>query len=113
MTASLVIQRGTTKAPRNMERFEVPFVPGQTVLDGLRYIRSELDPTLAFRFSCINANACKECMMVIDGKIAYACTTRLRDGEMKLAPLPKKALVNDLVTEIAPPDERLNLSTKR
>jgi hypothetical protein len=32
---------------------------------------------------------------------------------MKLAPLPKKALVNDLVTEIAPPDERLNPSTKR
>jgi succinate dehydrogenase/fumarate reductase-like Fe-S protein len=113
MIASLIIQRGASKEERKTERFEVPFVPGQTVLDGLRYIRSQIDPTLAFRFSCINANACKECMMAIDGKIAYACTTRLRDGEMKLAPLPKKALVNDLVTEIAPPDERLNLSTKR
>jgi hypothetical protein len=27
---------------------------------------------------------------------------------MKIAPLPKKALVRDLVTEIAPPDERLH-----
>jgi hypothetical protein len=26
-----------------------------------------------------------------------------------LAPLPKKALIRDLVTEIAPPDERLVL----
>jgi hypothetical protein len=26
-----------------------------------------------------------------------------------LAPLPKKALIRDLVTEIAPPDERLML----
>jgi succinate dehydrogenase/fumarate reductase-like Fe-S protein len=113
VTATLVIQRGSARAQRQVERFEVPFAPGQTVLDGLRYIRSQIDPTLAFRFSCINANACKECMMVIDGTIAYACTTRLRDGEMKLAPLPKKALVSDLVTEIAPPDERLTLSTKR
>jgi succinate dehydrogenase/fumarate reductase-like Fe-S protein len=83
------------------------------VLDGLRHIRSHSDPTLAFRYSCINANACKECMMLIDGAVEYACTTRLHEGEMTLAPLPKKALVNDLVTEIAPPDERLKLSTKR
>jgi succinate dehydrogenase/fumarate reductase-like Fe-S protein len=113
MIASLIIQRGTATGPRNVERFDVPFVQGQSVLDGLRYIRAHFDPTLAFRFSCINANACKECMMAIDDKIAYACTTKLRDGEMKLAPLPKKALVNDLVTEIAPPDERLSHSTKR
>jgi succinate dehydrogenase/fumarate reductase-like Fe-S protein len=48
-------------------------------------------------------------MMQIDGKIDYACTTRLREGTIEIAPLPKKALVRDLVTEIAPPDERLHL----
>jgi succinate dehydrogenase/fumarate reductase-like Fe-S protein len=85
----------------------VPFAPGQSVLDGLRYIRAHDDSTLAFRFSCINANACKECMMLIDGTVDYACTTRLREGEMTLLPLPKKKLIGDLVTEIAPPDERL------
>ncbi|MDB5503479.1 MAG: hypothetical protein JWR89_3381, partial [Tardiphaga sp.] len=57
--------------------------------------------------SCINANACKECMMLIDGKVDYACTVRLKEGTTTLAPLPKKALIRDLVTEIAPPDERL------
>jgi succinate dehydrogenase/fumarate reductase-like Fe-S protein len=107
MIATLLIRRGTPAAAPVVERFDVPFAPGQTVLDGLRYIRAQIDPTLAFRFSCINANACKECMMLIDGKVAYACTTRLHDGEMKLAPLPRKALIHDLVTEIAPPDERL------
>ena len=40
-------------------------------------------------------------------KTVYACTTRLVPGEMKLEPLPNKALIKDLVTEIAPPDERL------
>jgi succinate dehydrogenase/fumarate reductase-like Fe-S protein len=88
------------------QRFEVPFEAGQTVLDGLRWIRVHRDPSLAIRFSCINANACKECMIQVDGKTVYACTTRLVDGEMTLEPLPNKALVKDLVTEIAPPDER-------
>jgi len=112
MMAVLHIQRGGPSRPPSLERFEVPFTPGQTVLDGLRYIRAQIDETLAFRFSCINANACKECMMLIDGKVAYACTTRLRDRDMTLAPLPKKTLIHDLVTEIAPPEERL-VATKR
>ncbi len=107
MKATLIIRRGAAQAPAIDVRFEVPFVAGQTVLDGLRWLRSHVDPTLSFRFSCINANACKECMMEIDGTVAYACTTRLREGEIKLAPLPNKTLVADLVTEIAPPDERL------
>lgn len=85
----------------------MPFEPGQTVLDGVRWIRAHLDPQLAIRYSCINANACKECMVRVDGKTVYACLTRLREGEMLVEPLPNKALVKDLVTEIAPPDERL------
>ncbi len=112
MNAALLIQRGAAGEPHKIERYDVPFVAGQTVLDGLRYIRSHFDPTLAFRFSCINANACKECMMLIDGEVEYACTTRLHEGEMTLLPLPKKKLIGDLVTEIAPPDERLKAPTK-
>ena len=106
-TARLHIQRGAPGAARRTETFDVPFEPGNSVLDGLRWIRATLDPTLAVRFSCINANACKECMMVLDGAVVYACTQRLKEGDMRLAPLPNKALVHDLITEIAPRDERL------
>ena len=104
MIARLRIRRS---APERFETYEVPFEPGQTVLDGLRWIRVHKDPDLAIRYSCINANACKECMMRVDGKTVYACTTRLTEGGQTLEPLPNKALVKDLVTEIAPPDERL------
>jgi succinate dehydrogenase/fumarate reductase-like Fe-S protein len=45
--------------------------------------------------------------MLIDGRVDYACTVRLKEGVTTLAPLPKKTLIRDLVTEIAPPDERL------
>jgi len=106
-TARLHIQRGDRAGAPRIETFEVPFDPGHSLLDGLRWIRATLDPTLAIRFSCINANACKECVMELDGKPVFACTERLRDGDMHIAPLPNKALVQDLVTEIAPRDERL------
>src|ERR1700733_9635177 len=107
MKATLAIQRGLPGETPHIDSFEIDFEAGQSILDGLRTLCREVDPTLAFRFACINANACKECMMQIDGAIDYACTVRLKEGLTRLAPLPKKALVRDLVTEIAPPDERL------
>ena len=106
-TARLIIARGAEAGRQATEAFEVPFETGQSVLDGLRWIRVHRDPSLAFRFSCISANACKECMIEVDGKVAYACLARLEPRDMQLAPLPKKSLVRDLVTEIAPPAERL------
>lgn len=104
--ARLKIWRGESADAGRWEHYEVPFEPGQSVLDGLRWIRINRDPTLAIRFSCINANACKECMIELDGKTVYACTARLQPREMTLAPLSNKTLVRDLVTEIAPPAER-------
>ena len=105
--ARLNIRRGAPGESARIEVFEVPFTPGQSVLDGLRWIRANRDPSLAIRYSCINANACKECMMQIDGKTGYACTARLVAGVISVTPLPNKTLVRDLVTEIAPPEERL------
>ena len=107
MKATLAIQRGTPGAAVHVESFDIAFEPGQSVLDGLRALRREVDPTLSFRFACINANACKECMIELDGRTVYACTARLEPREMTLAPLSNKILVRDLVTEIAPPAERL------
>jgi len=104
--AILKIRRGSRGEPARWQSFEVPFEPGQSVLDGLRWIRVNRDPSLAVRFSCINANACKECMVEIDGSTHYACTERLEAREMTVEPLSNKALVRDLVTDIAPPGER-------
>jgi succinate dehydrogenase/fumarate reductase-like Fe-S protein len=106
--AQLKIWRGLDRATGRWDRYEVPFEAGQSVLDGLRWIRAHRDPSLAIRFSCINANACKECMIELDGKTVYACTARLEPREMTLAPLSNKALLRDLVTEIAPPAERFS-----
>ena len=112
-TATLKIWRGQDRTAGHWDSFAVPFERGQSVLDGLRWIRANKDPSLAIRFSCINANACKECMMVLDGETVYACTARLEPREMTVTPLPNKKLVRDLVTEIAPPAERFAVKEKR
>jgi succinate dehydrogenase/fumarate reductase-like Fe-S protein len=106
-TARLHVWRGLAREDGRIETYDVPFEAGHSLLDGLRWIRANREPTLAIRFSCINANACKECMVEIDGATAYACTIRLEARDMTVKPLRNKALVRDLVTEIAPPGERL------
>ena len=105
--AILIIKRGGAGKAQHEEAHQVPFEPGQSVLDALRWIRAHRDPTLAIRYSCTSANTCKECMVRVDGKTVYACTARLEEREMRVEPLPNKMLIRDLVTEIAPPDERL------
>jgi succinate dehydrogenase/fumarate reductase-like Fe-S protein len=108
----LKIWRGQSTTDGRWTTHAVPFERGQSVLDGLRWIRVHKDPSLAIRFSCINANACKECMMELDGETVYACTARLEPREMTLSPLSNKILVRDLVTEIAPPPERFAAKEK-
>ena len=110
-TATLKVWRGVDRKSGGFETYSVPFERGQSVLDGLRWIRANRDPSLAMRYSCINANACKECMMELDGETVYACTARLEPREMRLTPLSNKRLVRDLVTDIAPPAERFGTST--
>ena len=108
-TARLRISRGMPGGERCYDTFELPYEDGMSVLDALRWIRANLDSTLAIRYSCINANVCKECTIAIDGIVDYACTTRLRaDRVVTLEPLPGKAVLRDLVSETRPPKERLD-----
>jgi succinate dehydrogenase/fumarate reductase-like Fe-S protein len=107
-TARLRIARGIGGEPARYEEFAVPFEDGATVLDALIWIRNHRDPSLAIRYSCINANVCKECVIAVDGAVVYACTTRLvADSAMVLDPLPGKSRLRDLVSETRPPRERL------
>ena len=106
-TTRLKIRRGSADGPARHQVFDFEFEDGQSVLDALRWIRGNRDATLAVRYSCINANACKECVMRIDGRTGYACTTPLKPGVMVLDPLPNKRLIRDLITDTLPPDERL------
>ncbi|MPZ89776.1 MAG: hypothetical protein GEU81_17335 [Nitriliruptorales bacterium] len=69
-----------------------------TVLDALMWVREHRDPSLAFRFSCRCANACKECIAVVDGDRRYTCTVAAL-GEVTVEPLQNKPLLHDLAVD--------------
>ena len=104
----LNVTRGVGDGPSHQQRYELPEGAAASLLDGLRWVRENVDDSLAVRYSCINANACKECMMLLDGKVVYACMAHLHSGvEYDVAPLANKARMRDLISEIAPVKERL------
>ena len=105
-TAHLKIWRGNSREDGRYQEFDVAFEDGDSVLDGLVRIRLYQDPDLAIRFSCFNANVCKECMMLIDGKVVYACIAKLHEGRIQLDPLASSPLLRDLVTDTLSPKER-------
>ncbi len=74
---------------------------GPMVLDGIIWIKSKIDPTLAFRRSC-REGICGSCAMNIDGTNTLACTKGMDDitGAVKLYPLPHMEVVKDLVPDL-------------
>jgi succinate dehydrogenase/fumarate reductase-like Fe-S protein len=104
--AILRVQRGVPGEATWFDDFEVPYENGMSVLDALRWIRAHRDSSLAIRYSCINANACKTCMALVNGEVAYTCIAKLSPGIVTVQPLTKRPLVRDLVTDIIPEDEK-------
>src|SRR5919108_6642118 len=106
-TAILRIRRGAANEASRYQDYSVPYEEGMSVLDALRWIRAHLDSSLAIRYSCINANACKTCMALINGQVEYTCIAKLTPEVITVEPLPKRPLIRDLITDIAPEDEKL------
>jgi len=104
----LRIWRGSARDEGLYKTYDVPFEEGMSVLDALRWIRTHRDPSLAVRYSCINANACKTCMALVDGAVEYACTARLSPFGATIEPLSSRTVIRDLVTDTAPADEKLD-----
>ena len=106
-TVPITLQRGTPGEESRTETYDVPYREGMSVLDAVVWIRTNVDSSIAFRYSCVNANACKECMVSVNGKTEYACTARLAPEGTSVGPLTNKTLIRDLVTDIVPPKENL------
>ncbi len=109
----LEVARGACEGEQWIAAYEVPYTEGMSVLDALLWIRANTDPSLVFRHSCINANACKECSVMVDGEVVYACAARLTERGAMVAPLEDKTVIRDLVTDIAPSREHLGAALPR
>jgi fumarate reductase iron-sulfur subunit len=86
-----------------VQQYQVPVGEGMMVLDALNFIRNELDPSLAFRWSC-RMGICGSCGMMVNGTPKLTCETPVRSsgsGELYIAPLEHFPVVRDLVVDIS------------
>jgi succinate dehydrogenase / fumarate reductase iron-sulfur subunit len=81
--------------------FDVPVGPHTTVLDALRWIQLNRDPSLALRHSCMHAS-CGICGVQVDGREELACVCALGDRgpDVKVEPLANLPILTDLVVEM-------------
>jgi fumarate reductase iron-sulfur subunit len=90
----------TDSEPR-YESYDVPFTDDMSVLQGLQYIKDNLDGSLTFRWSCRMA-VCGSCGMMINGVPRLACETFLREFHpegVRVEPLTHFPIVRDLVID--------------
>jgi fumarate reductase iron-sulfur subunit len=84
------------------DEYEVPRRRDWVVLDGLNYVKDQLDGTLSFRWSC-RMGICGSCGMTVNGEPELTCATFLTDygaGPIRVEPLANFPIVRDLVVEI-------------
>jgi len=94
---------GVDAKPR-MQTYEVPAPKGLTVLDGLLWIKENLDPTLSWRSSC-RMGVCGSCAMFINGLPRLACANQvahLHSNKIVVKPLPNYGIIRDLVPDLEP-----------
>jgi len=78
--------------------------PRDSVMEALKDIRDQQDPSLSFRYSCREA-VCGSCAIVINGQIALSCRTLVSTAGpdlIVLEPLPNMDILKDLVVDMAP-----------
>jgi fumarate reductase iron-sulfur subunit len=85
-----------------LQAFDVPYTDDMSVLQGLQYIKDELDGSLSFRWSCRMA-ICGSCGVMVDGKPRLGCKTFLRDYAphgLRIEALAHFPIERDLVVDI-------------
>ncbi len=93
---------GDAEENPKIDTFEISYPKSDTmVLDILNKIKSEVDPSLAFRKSC-REGVCGSCSMNIDGVNTLACQKPLDQcqDEVNVYPLPHMPIIKDLVPEL-------------
>ncbi|MEO0139571.1 MAG: succinate dehydrogenase iron-sulfur subunit [candidate division WOR-3 bacterium] len=84
------------------KEYTVPVFKGMTVLEGLYYIKENLDGSLVFRASC-RMGVCGSCAMKINGKMMLACQTqilKLNSDTITVEPMNNYMVIKDLVPDL-------------
>lgn len=94
--------RPESESEITFQEYEVPCRKEWAVLDGLNYVKDQLDGTLSYRWSC-RMGICGSCGMTVNGEPKLTCATFLADyapGPVRVEPLQNFPVIRDLVVEI-------------
>ncbi len=86
-----------------LQSYEIPFYDeSMVVLDALNYIKSHVDGSLSYRWSC-RMGICGSCGMTVNGTPKLTCNAFLRDywpRPIVVQPLNNFPLIRDLVIDM-------------
>jgi fumarate reductase iron-sulfur subunit len=102
ITLRVVRYRPEQEAEPTFQEYEVPCRKDWVVLDGLNYVKDQLDGSLSYRWSC-RMGICGSCGMTVNGEPKLTCATFLTDyapGPVRVEPLRNFPVIRDLVVEI-------------
>jgi len=77
--------------------FEYTIDDGLTLLQGLQYIKSSIDPTLSFKAGC-RSGICGTCSVRVNGKEQLSCSYIPKDGDL-VEPLAYHEVHRDLIVD--------------
>src|SRR6059036_2631125 len=95
--------RPEAESEPKFQEYEVPCPKEWVVLDGLNYIKDQLDGTLSYRWSC-RMGICGSCGMMVNGEPKLTCATFMSDyqrGALCVEPLRNFPVIRDLVVEMS------------
>jgi succinate dehydrogenase iron-sulfur subunit len=102
MTLQVTRYRPEQETEPTVQEYEVPCPKEWVVLDGLNYVKDNLDGTLSYRWSC-RMGICGSCGMTVNGEPKLTCATFLADyapGPVRVEPLRNFPVIRDLVIEM-------------
>jgi len=80
--------------------YEVPYQEGLLLLTAIKYVRDNIDDTLAFRDYCCGCSWCMSCTMMVDGEGMRTCSRVLHPGEEILVePMRGYPVIKDLAVD--------------
>jgi succinate dehydrogenase / fumarate reductase iron-sulfur subunit len=100
-----------TDEESHYDEYTVRAEPNERILDCLNRIKWEQDGTLSYRMSC-GHGVCGSDAMKINGRCALACQKLVQDfadSQVVLEPLPSFRVLKDLLVDMEPFFERVNL----
>ena len=102
-TITVSVWRGSPEGGE-LQNFEVPQQPSQTILDVVTWIQRHLDTSLSYRFAC-RVGMCGSCAMMVNGIPRWTCRTHvnkvMQDRHITIEPLRNLPVIKDLACDMS------------